>query len=125
MAYALRKTDGVSGDVELLENTTIFNRMNYALRESTTEFITKKLYNINSGDFFNFSEKTNRVVDAVFGANDEIISQFMLGFDLERVQRATNPQIPITEFKFTFDYSKMEEFRNKLKIHIFSDYYVS
>ena len=122
LAYSLNKITGGYGDVDWLEKTTVFNRMNYGLRESTTDFVTKKLYNIESGDFFGFNSETNRVVNAVFGMNDEILSQFMLGIDFARVEQTLGT--PVSDLRFTFDYNKLREFRNKLKIHIFSEYFV-
>jgi hypothetical protein len=123
LSYTLSKIQGDKGDIEALESDTIFNRMNYALKESTTEFITRKLYNLKSGDFFGFSDKTNRVVDAVFGVNEEVLSQFVLGFDLGRIERILESQ-RVTEIRFTFDYNKMMEYKNKLRIHVFSEYYM-
>lgn len=123
--------------VELMERETPFNRLNYAINSSTTGFITEKLY-LNDiqkkydnfdfkemNDMFLFNNDTNKMIDAVFGYDQEIISKFILGFDLNKIRndfKMLGSKEPLNEFRFTFDYNKLQNFKNRIKINIITDY---
>lgn len=109
------------GDIEKLEKETNFNRLNYALKESSSSFITKKIYGLDSDNFFNFDENGNCVVNAIFGHSNEILSKFMIGLNFDKIEDDLNIS-NIRDLRFTFDYSKLKEYKNKIKIHVYSDY---
>ncbi len=125
-AFGLRRQNGqlLGGDVAALEAITLYNGMNFSVAEGTSSLVTKKLYNVDTEGMFDFDDNENRIIDPTFGYNTEIVPQFMLGFDFERIETTLGLTTAINAVSFTFDYSILKDWENKLKINIISDYYV-
>ena len=88
--------------------------MNFALKESTTGFVTKRLYGLGGSSLFKFDSDKNVLVKNVYGYGKEVIPNFMLGLNFGRIMKTYNLAERINLIRFTFDYAKLKEYKNKL-----------
>jgi len=112
------------GDIQRLENTTKYNSMNFALKESTTGFVTKRLYGLGGSSLFKFDSDKNVLVKNVYGYGKEVIPNFMLGLNFGRIMKTYNLAERINLIRFTFDYAKLKEYKNKLRINVVTRYVI-
>jgi hypothetical protein len=117
-----KQTFVYSGDVDMMEKKTCYNRRSFALGQGTTGMISSLLEG-KEHSLFSFDSKnvSGAFVDATFDVSREILPQCLFGFNVQRIELLTGRKM--TEFKFTFSKTqKILQMENKLKITVLTKY---
>ena len=69
---------------------SLINKLNFSLNCSTTEFISKKIYGLQSkSKMFEFDKNDNYMFDFSFGYKKEILGKAIFCFNINDIQRIT------------------------------------